>query len=47
VEDSFGLQVTVEGDLPEEAVGQLRTELAEKLAALEQVPVAYRVIATI
>jgi hypothetical protein len=47
VESSYGLQVTVEGDLPPEAVTQLRTELVEKLGALEQVPIASRDIATI
>lgn len=46
VEDSWGLQVTVEGDLPTEVVEQLRRELMQKLGALEQVPVAYRDIAT-
>jgi hypothetical protein len=46
VEGSFELQVTVEGDLPPEALEQMRRELVEKLATLEQVPVAYRDIAT-
>jgi hypothetical protein len=44
VEDWRGLQMTVEGDLPAEAVEQLRNELTEKLAALEQVPVSHREI---
>jgi hypothetical protein len=46
VEDWHGLQMTVEGDFPSEAVEQLRNELTEKLAALELVPASHREIVT-
>jgi hypothetical protein len=45
VEDMYGIQVTAEGELPNDVVEQLRTDLVEKLGTLEQAPIAYRIIA--
>jgi hypothetical protein len=44
VENMFRVQVTVEGELPTDAVVQMRDDLIEKLEALEQAPITYRVI---
>lgn len=44
VEDMYSIQVTAEGELPSDAVQQLRDDLMKKLEALEQAPVACRVI---
>ena len=44
VEEMFGVQVTVEGELPADAVAQIRDDLIQKLEALEQSPIAYRMI---
>jgi len=42
VEDSFTIQVTVEGELSADDVARLRSDIAAKLEALEQAPIAYR-----
>jgi hypothetical protein len=44
VEDMFRVQVTVEGDLPTDGVEQIREDLIGKLRALEQAPIASRII---
>ena len=44
VEDTPTVQVTVEGELPAEDIEQIRVDLIQKLEALEQSPIAYRVI---
>src|SRR5690349_4386464 len=42
VESNFTVQVTVEGDLPADAVETIRSDLIRKLEALEQSPIASR-----
>jgi hypothetical protein len=44
VEDRYTIQVTAEGELPGDIVEQLRGDLVDKLAILEQAPIEYRVI---
>jgi len=44
VEDSYGIQVTAEGELPTDVVEQLRADLVQKLETLEQTPIEFRVI---
>ena len=44
VEDTHSVQVTVEGDLPAEAIEHIRDDLIEKLEVLEQSPIEHRVI---
>ena len=41
-EDTYTIQVTVEGELPAEAVARLRSDITAKLEALEQSPIVYR-----
>jgi hypothetical protein len=45
VESTFSLQVTVQGDLPTDAVEAIRSDLSEKLEALEKTPIALRDVA--
>ena len=42
VEDSFVIQVTVEGEMPTEAVEELKTDLIEKFGLVEQAAVRCR-----
>ncbi|HEX7645076.1 MAG TPA: hypothetical protein VF472_22980 [Burkholderiaceae bacterium] len=44
VEDHFTIQVTVEGDLPDQVVKQLQVDLVSKLSALEQTQFICRTI---
>jgi hypothetical protein len=44
VEDMSGINVTIEGELPSEIVEQLKTDLIEKLAALERTKISCRTI---
>jgi hypothetical protein len=46
VEESYTVQVTVEGELPAEVVEQLRRELAHALEALEHTPIESRDVAS-
>jgi len=44
VEGTFGIQVTVEGDLPADCIELIRRDLVLKLQALEQSHIGYREI---
>jgi hypothetical protein len=44
VQDDYGVQVTAEGELPTGVLEQLRDDLIEKLEALEQSRIGWRVI---
>lgn len=44
VEDHFTIQVTVEGELPNQVIEQLQRDLVDKLSALEQAQVTFRTI---
>lgn len=44
VEEMFGVQVTVEGELPDAIIAQLRQDLVDKLEALEHAPMTCRMV---
>ena len=44
VDDSYTIKVTVEGELPESLVEQLKKDITDKLAALEQTNIVCRTI---